>query len=455
MDNRIWVRYSKYKIRRGGDSITQYYYPIPLIANFLHLLSWFMVMNHTYPRRYSKTVTYLTELALFAVYVYLGSTLPFMSLIRAFYVPFLFTAVFALLFRERWQRLFFTVMILFLIMVLSELLCALFVYTPEEMSGKFTDQPPMRQLQTYALTLPVSWGMAWLLYLFLNRSKKLLSLKQWMLCVVFLMSQLLIIFGYMQKMSEAGSSHHALYATIALLSSIVADGFVVAYVMTTTQREVLQKENQLISHQIDEQLRRYASITAEYEAVRRMRHDIAKHLNTMEALLNQGETAEARQYISELHKNNFIPSPQICENPVVDALLNYYRSQTALSKPSLDMRVSIPAHPGVQNSDLICVFGNLLDNALAACTSDADAHILLEAVFMKGCLVISIENPIGKPEKDRVHIPYLDRGVGTKVLNQIAKKYGGSYIAKEENGRFSGQVTLMAQEDLNDNDCDM
>ena len=60
-----------------------YYYPIPLIGNFLFFLQWFLIANSLFERRFSRAVTWLGELAAFGLNIFLGSVLPYMSLIRA------------------------------------------------------------------------------------------------------------------------------------------------------------------------------------------------------------------------------------------------------------------------------------------------------------------------------------------------------------------------------------
>ena len=147
----------------------RYYYPIPLIGNAIFILQWYLLMNHTYPRRFSKTVTWAAEVGIFALFIYMGSTLPYMSVIRSFFTPVLFTVGFIILYRDRWQKIACTAVILFLLMYIVEYFVALFVYTPEEMAGHFNDSPPLRQIQVYSFTLSISGVTVWLLGLLLNR----------------------------------------------------------------------------------------------------------------------------------------------------------------------------------------------------------------------------------------------------------------------------------------------
>ena len=433
----------------------KYYYPIPLIANFLLQLQWYLLMNHTYPRRFSKMVTWAAELGIFAIHIYLGSTLPYMSWIRSFYVPVLFTVGFVILYRERWQKIACTVAFLFLFMYIAEFFTALFVYTPEMLSGHFNEAPALQQIQVYCVSLPTSAALIWLLDLILNREKNRLSVRQWLVCAAFILTQMFILFGYMQDLSMDSSPNRKAYVILILLACVVMDAFLVQYVLATAKREQLRLENQLLSEQMDAQITRYSAITTEYETVRHMRHDIAKHLSVMEALLKNGDTQEAEQYIMELKSGSYQPSTQFCENPVADALLHSYTDRTASTGPRLDITAQIPARLGIRNSELVCVLGNLLDNALEACPAEKGAVISLRVVFTRGCLLVSIDNPTGHAGERRHHVPELERGVGTQILNHLAQKYHGVYEASETANHFHAQVTLMAEEDTYASDCSL
>ena len=224
----------------------------------------------------------------------------------------------------------------------------------------------------------------------------------------------------------------AAYITVGILSTLVLDGFLIHYVITANRRQRLQSENALLAQQISAQSCRYGEITAEFEAVRRMRHDIAKHLTAMEALLQKGRTEEASRYITELRRNTYVEDTAICENPVADALLCSYRERSARQGTPLELR----------DGDMCQLLGVLLDNALEACAGQRDAGIILSCACVKGFVVISLENPVGTPRPEDPK-----RGVGTRILNHLADKYHGSYRAGAEGELFRARLTLEAKEE--------
>lgn len=124
-----------------------------------------------------------------------------------------------------------------------------------------------------------------------------------------------------------------------------------------------------------------------------MRHDIAKNLYTMQALLHAERYQDAAAYLSEVSAQTQVQERLgVCENPIVDAYI-FSRSQE-LEKQGyrVQLRVRLPEAIGISNSDLIIAFANLLDNAADACHACEDKTISLTAAVNKGFLTIETEN---------------------------------------------------------------
>ena len=418
-----------------------YYYPIPLIGNFLLYLQWFLIANSLFERRFSRVVTWLAELAVFALNIFLGSVLPYMSLIRVLYLPVLFFVSFRVLLRGKWYSILFLVAALWSLINVTEFLCSNFLYTPEILAGYMNSQSVSVQVRIYASIVAISGVLNAALYLLIRGKMLYMTPKELILCAAFLLCQYYCAFCYLRELILTPHSNTAVYTGFGTLTLLVLDGFLIHYVATTTRRQRLQAENAMLAQQISSQNRRYSEITAEYEAVRRMRHDIAKHLTAMEALLQKGRADEASRYIAELRQNTYVEDTAICENPVADALLCSYRERAARQGTALELWVELPADTGIADTDLVCALGNLLDNALEACAGRQDAAVKLSCARAKGFVVISLENPVGVP-----HPEDPQRGVGTRVLNHLAGKYHGAYSAGAEGELFHARLTLEAKE---------
>lgn len=229
---------------------------------------------------------------------------------------------------------------------------------------------------------------------------------------------------------------------------LVSDILLYRTMVRTEQRVQLEVENALLESQLDAQLAHYRDLTAQYEQIRAMRHDIAHHLNTIHALLEAGNLQAASAYSEQLlPAQTYSSRLGACRNPVVDAFL-YTRVQDAQAR-GVPVRadVSLPVELPVSNTDLIVAFGNLLDNALEACAGIPDAQITLRAHMDKGYLVIQESNPVRarQPQgKKPRRIPELERGVGFRVLSGLAEKYDGSFRHTCEDGVYTVTLLLSA-----------
>ena len=280
------------------------------------------------------------------------------------------------------------------------------------------------------------------------RSKNNLSGRQLLVFSVFPVTQILCAAAIQALIFYPPRYEYTSVLLVVTALFLVSDILLFRTMVRTEQRVQLEVENELLESQLDAQLAHYGDLTAQYEQIRTMRHDIAHHLNTIHALLQAGNLQAASEYSEQLlplqTDNSHLGS---CRNPVVDAFL-YTRVQDAQAKGiPVRAEVSLPVELPVSNTDLIVAFGNLLDNALEACAGIPDAQITLRAHMDKGYLVIQESNPVRarQPQgKKPRRIPELERGVGFRVLGGLAEKYDGSFRHTGEDGVYTVTLSLRA-----------
>ena len=84
-----------------------------------------------------------------------------------------------------------------------------------------------------------------------------------------------------------------------------------------------------------------------------MRHDIANHLYTMKALISEGKTEEAKDYASEVVKEDqaILRFPE-CENTVIASYLPRKAEEYHRKQISFEADIVLPADLEIANSDL-------------------------------------------------------------------------------------------------------
>ena len=301
----------------------------------------------------------------------------------------------------------------------------------------------------YGVTfLPVLALGLMLISLIFTRSKNNLSGRQLLVFSAFPITQMVCEASLLTLVFTPPRYDYIPVILIMSVLFLVSDILLYRTMVRTEQRVQLEVENELLESQLDAQLAHYGDLTVQYEQIRAMRHDISHHLNTINALLQAGNLQAASEYSEQLlPAQTYSSRLGSCRNPVVDAFL-YTRVQDAQAK-GVPVRadVSLPVELPVSNTDLIVAFGNLLDNALEACSGIPDAQITLRAHMDKGYLVIQESNPVRprQPQgKKPRRIPELERGVGFRVLSGLAEKYDGSFRHASENDTYTVTLSLRA-----------
>lgn len=183
----------------------------------------------------------------------------------------------------------------------------------------------------------------------------------------------------------------------------------------------------------------YLKMNEMYSALSIMRHDYKYHLSAARNMLVNREEAEA--YLSDvesrLSENEL---PVFCENSVINALLASYYERCKKLRVLFDAKIFLPANSPVPDYALCIILGNLLENAVEACSAlESGAKISLSVKSMLGRLAIMTSNnyPVNKEPT-----PKKGGGLGLKSIQAVAEKYGGELLIERKNGIYTAYVTL-------------
>lgn len=140
-----------------------------------------------------------------------------------------------------------------------------------------------------------------------------------------------------------------------------------------------------------------------------------------------------------------------CDNKTIDAIL-YNKSLLAKSLHiPFDIQVQIPQQLNIAYVDLICVYANLLDNAIEAkCQVDEKQRMLkITSALKMNQLIVKVENAkpanlhidksSGKTTKTDTSEPH---GLGLKILQRTAEKYHGDMFIQDKGHEVSITVFM-------------
>lgn len=415
--------------------------PFELVCNIIFYLEFCVFIGTVLTPRFSRGWTYVSY-ALVIFSALFGSVLfDKMSVMRILTLPCILIVYNLIFFRDKPLRSLFVAWLVPVIIFLSEVIVVAFIYNPDMLNARLHEAPIQEQLLCWGLEFFSGGVLYWITSLVLNRVRNRFSIREMLMYIFFPVSQFLLLYGWINTARQLGQSSGQQLLVLAVLAiCLLADMGLFASMIRVSHQIELETENRLLAAQIEEQTSHYAGLSAQYESIRAMRHDIAKHINAMDSLLASGRHEEAAAYVSELRSNSYDTSLGICEHPVVDAYLYSAQQKGKEIGVMLDAIVSVPMDVSVSSTDLVCTYGNLLDNAFEACRGLEGAVIQLRTAVTAGFLVISTENPIGSGQEKKARIRGLERGLGLRVVENLADKYNGSFRYSTDGDVFRAEV---------------
>lgn len=194
--------------------------------------------------------------------------------------------------------------------------------------------------------------------------------------------------------------------------------------------------------------RYYASMEQQHFEIRRLKHDLANHLQTLYALPEEKRDA----YLKDLTENTVVSETlSYCGDATVNAVLTVKKNLMDRYGICLETSVDIPDTLPYQKTDLCALYANALDNAIEACmrVDETKRLITLKSKAQKGLFCLEVRNPLPdtisptvlrKAETDFI-LPTsksdkTNHGIGLKSIREIVERYHGSVEAKTTDGVF-------------------
>lgn len=184
--------------------------------------------------------------------------------------------------------------------------------------------------------------------------------------------------------------------------------------------------------------------------MRGWRHDYHNHIQTMKAYRSLEQNDKLDDYLVRLDADLTSVDKLIKSgNVMVDAILNSKLSLARSRNIAINAKAVVPVELNISEIDLCVIIGNLLDNAIEACSRISEERNRLIRVYIdikKDHLYISVTNTsAGKTKKLNGRYvsekgPY--HGFGLIRVDRIVDKYGGYIKRRDEEGAFTSEIML-------------
>lgn len=241
-----------------------------------------------------------------------------------------------------------------------------------------------------------------------------------------------------------------LYAVLVFVGVIMVNIVTCYLVIGFGKKNNAVRENEML-RLVEAHSRQYVeNATAEYDVIRKLRHDFKNNFLVISTLLNEGNYEEAKalakSHVDLLsHTEIFVDT----KNEVIDAVVNAKMSEaksygidcTCLSVMDID---------GIDDLDLCRLLSNMLENAVSACVKcrSEQKQINLKITSDGYSYTFSLKNTIDgsvlvdNPRLITTKLRQGEHGYGIRIIRDIAAKYSGRCDFYEEDGMFCCAVIL-------------
>ncbi|MDR0382192.1 MAG: GHKL domain-containing protein [Oscillospiraceae bacterium] len=197
----------------------------------------------------------------------------------------------------------------------------------------------------------------------------------------------------------------------------------------------------------------FKELDAMYAGIRTWRHEYKNNIIALQALINNGKSKEALEYLEKISTETIIQENAMLQtgNPVLDAVVSTKLRLAQSHGIEINIQAVYPENNRIADNDICAIIGNLLDNAIEACERMNDigaSKFISFSLLMKGKnLLLSIKNSFDGEVK-KIGESYLTlkdkrfHGIGIQYVNSIVEKYQGHILYEYDDNVFETHVIL-------------
>lgn len=247
-------------------------------------------------------------------------------------------------------------------------------------------------------------------------------------------------------------NHYSVYLLLQAVFMLISFGAMLTVIASyqrikSSQRR--EKEDAVLSGQIEEMKRHINEVEKLYLDIRSLKHDMGNHIMTLEKLCETNE--EAGAYLAQLKEQvSGVMSEMSSGNPVTDVILREKQKEAEEKKIAFDNRFHFPEDTRLSAFDVSVILNNALNNAMEAAVECENPFISVFSYRKKNVCMIEIRNSMAERRSiDRESgLPLTtkagaDHGFGLVNIRRVAQSYYGDIAIEQDEHEFGLIVMLM------------
>ena len=289
-------------------------------------------------------------------------------------------------------------------------------------------------------------AVLWLIIMFVSIEGKVSKLTSVLSFMILLVSVIGLGATMYIAITDA-SIQFGMQLTIIILAFLGTN--VILYLMLgqISRLQRVEYEHKILEEKSAFDSTRYEETNAVWQNVRTVQHDMKHHLSVIQAQLESGSVEESKEYLA-----NLLPEIESMgrvirsDNKTIDYIIN--SKLGALKDTQIVISGLIADFSDIEDRDLACLFGNVLDNAIEAISSLEEKRIEIIFSVENSSRMIIFKNTVGtsvlktNPNLNSTKKDGASHGYGHKIVEKIVKDYGGMIDYFEEGDMFGVQILL-------------
>lgn len=267
--------------------------------------------------------------------------------------------------------------------------------------------------------------------------------------IILIMLSMIVITTSLQGMFRGEITLEA--SRLIMISCIVLSFFIVAlcvlYIYVADSRNKLAEINILNEECIEHQKNYYKSVMQKDEELRAFKHDVNKHISSLQILFQENKIDEIGEYLDSISTTMEMDYVYKTGNLIADYIIN---GKIKEIKEHSDLNVKIigkfPPKVKLKNTEMCIVLANVLDNAKEAIMEfEGEKYLEVEIRNYQEKIYITIKNSSPKRVYKKGMSTKKDKenhGYGMRNVERIVDKYQGKLNIKWENNLFHTEIEI-------------
>lgn len=320
-------------------------------------------------------------------------------------------------------------------MVFSEIVASNFLWL--HIQDPFTEAAKIAAASRWGLEVLWVWILSGLLKK--EQNAEILKKQKLLFWAMPLISVFILLSLYwMGEYYVAWNGYGLILVNVLLLFAM--NGCAVYFYRLVTKGYEAEKQYRLYRQREELVYEHYQKLEQNYQASRKIVHDMKNHMQAMMKLYEEGQTEEAHSYGLEVfHLLNQTGHMWYTENRMLNIILNEKLSEEEMKEVVLTLDIEEHSLDGIREIDLTTIFANLLDNAIEALgvQEEHDKFLKIYVGRVRDFLMIELSNSKGRRRKKKEN----HQGLGLKNVKEAIDKYEGTCTIEENEKQY--RVILM------------